>query len=132
MLNQLKEEWKRTPITIMIGIISLISVIGMIGLSWRRIGTPEEINTTNKSYTNNSQWQAMIMVPGKNLPFVVEHFAYHNPDTGDFVTRLNKKINELHAQCIYWTESRTDRSDYVIINCVKEKIDEEGYKKSEP
>lgn len=132
MFNQLKEEWKRTPITIMIGILCLFSVIGMIGLSWRRLGTPEEINTTNKSYTNNSQWQAMIMVPGKDLPFTVEQFLYRAPEGDDFVQRTNKKINELRGRCIFWTEAKTEKSDYTIINCVKERIDEAAYKKSEP
>lgn len=125
MFQVLREEFRKTPISISLALMGLIMICVSSGMIWQRISTPETTNNTIKNYQNNGQWQATIVYPNKTLPLEITHFHY-TLERKIFASDeevANKKMLDLSKQCLWWNETTVPGAgpEYVIITCFREK-----------
>lgn len=127
MFERIKTEIKTFPF--LSGLIFLLSMMFLVASveSWKRLGTPEQTHITNNQYANKSQWQATVVLPGKGIPFQIEHFLYEPPWKDSAAHNAQVMLDELIAKCIWWISTPTWSDKVQIITCFKEKDPE--YKK---
>lgn len=121
MFKRFIDEATKAPISATFGLIGFILIVVSIGVSWQRLGTPEQTDVTNNHYTNNSQWQATVVFPNRGIPLEIEHFNYQIPNQGSVTFQADTMRKELSDRCLWWIPTTTATYRILIISCFKEK-----------
>lgn len=97
------------------------------GVIWRRVSTPEKIETTvnNKYDQSHNQWQATVIFPDKNIPFEYSSFVYTVSDirepsvfSQEDAVRVNTRIKEdLDSRCTIWNQVLSVTKYVFVVGC---------------
>lgn len=114
--------------------LAITAILCCTLLLWKRAGTPEKIDYHTTSYTDKSQWQAMMVLPSGEFPFQIDHFIYDIEENlpKDEQSNATAMLDYLKGRCLFWissTEPYRSSGRRQIIQCFNKRTELKKFEK---
>lgn len=128
------EKLKENGPMFLLWTLAMTVLLCSTALLWKRAGTPEKADYHTTTYTDKSQWQAMMVLPNGEFPFQIDQFVYDAGDTNLKVeeTQADAILNFLKGRCLFWIispEPYTNANKRQVVQCFTKRAELKKFEK---